>query len=66
MEILYPKHPGRIVICDYCGALLAYNDKDVYDGDIYCPICKQKTHVDYDKNYDGIIKESVNVSDGSS
>ena len=57
MEVLFPRFPGRIVICSSCGALLRYNDADVYDSTIYCVLCKQPTHVDYNKNYDGIVKE---------
>lgn len=60
MKIISPTFVGNLVICSECGALLSWeNDHDVYDGDIYCPICKAKTHIDYDKNYNGIIKEEV-------
>ena len=55
MNILSPKYPGRIAICSFCGALLSYNDNDVYDNIIYCPLCRQPTKIDYDKNYDGVI-----------
>ena len=57
MRVISQDFIGRLIICSNCGALLEWEDKDVYDGDIYCPLCKQKTHIDYDKNYDGIIKE---------
>lgn len=58
MRVISPKFPGLLIICSNCGALFALeSDHDIYDGDIYCPLCKAKTHIDYDKNYDGIIKE---------
>lgn len=56
MQVLFPQYPGRIVICSYCGALLAYNDNDIYDSIVYCPLCKQPTHIDYNKNYNGVIE----------
>ena len=59
MRVISPQFPGRIIICSACGALLEWEDKDVYSGDIYCPICKQKTHIDYDKNYNGIVKQEI-------
>ena len=63
MEVLYPKYPGRIVICSSCGALLGnIKEQDIYGSNVYCPLCKQPTAIDYDKNYDGIIKEQK--SDG--
>ena len=57
MIVFSEKYPGRILICQNCGALLGYNEHDIYGNDVYCPICKQKNSIDYDKNYDGIIKE---------
>ena len=60
MEVICPRFLGRIVVCSSCGSLLAYDDKDVYNSTIYCALCKQPTHVDYDKNYDGIVKEEEN------
>ena len=61
MEVLSPKYPGRIIVCSSCGALLAYKDNDVYESTVYCPLCKQPIKIDYDKNYDGIIKENKDV-----
>ena len=57
MRVISQDFIGRLIVCSNCGALLEWEDNDVYDGDIYCILCKQKTHIDYDKNYDGIIKE---------
>ena len=58
MIVLSEKFPGRILICQNCGALLGdIKEKDIYGNDVYCLICKQKNPIDYDKNYDGIIKE---------
>ena len=57
MIILSEKFPGRILICGNCGCLFAYNENDIYGQDVYCPLCKARNTIDYDKNYDGIIKE---------
>ena len=59
MRVISQNFIGRLIVCSNCGALLEWENKDVYDGDIYCPLCKQKTHIDYDKNYNGVIKEEV-------
>ena len=57
MIVLSEKFPGRILICQNCGALLAYNSGDIYGDLVYCPLCKFANKIDFDKNYDGIIKE---------
>lgn len=57
MIVFSEKHPGRILICENCGALLGYQDSDVYGNLVYCPLCKKDNKIDYDKNYDGIVKE---------
>lgn len=57
MQILSEIFPGRILICSECGCLFSYNEKDIYGSDVYCPLCKQKNIIDYNKNYDGIIQE---------
>ena len=56
MEVLSAKFPGRILICEKCGALLAYNSGDIYGNLVYCPLCKAANKIDFDKEYDGIIK----------
>ena len=66
MRVISPKFLGRLITCSSCGALLQWDDNDVYDGVVYCSICKQPTPVDYDKKYDGIIKEeSMPNGDGN-
>lgn len=57
MEVLYPKFPGLLAICDKCGALLRYVPQDVYGQVVYCPLCKNAIEVPIDKNYDGVIKD---------
>lgn len=59
MEILSQKFPGRICICEECGALLGdIQESDIYSDDIvYCLICKHGNHISYNKNYNGIIEE---------
>ena len=61
MQVLSPTFPGRILICDRCGALLAYNNSDIYGANlIYCPICKNANEIDFDKNYNGVVEDNVN------
>ena len=60
MQVLFSKFLGLTLTCEQCGALLGYNDKDVYDHYIYCPICKHTNMVNYDKDYDGIVKGENN------
>ena len=51
IEVIYPKFPGRILICDRCGALLRYEESDIYgDNIIYCPVCKYDNKIKYSKN----------------
>ena len=57
MKVLTRKHPGLIIICSGCGALLNYTPADIYGTVIYCPLCKATTEVPYDKGYDGFVKE---------
>ena len=60
MKILSERYPGSIVFCD-CGALLAYNLKDIYsDKFIYCPLCKSQIIVPLQVKYDGLVKEKNN------
>lgn len=56
MIVFSEKYPGRIVICQNCGCLYGYNEHDIYGHDVYCPLCKAKTTLDYDKDYDGVVK----------
>ena len=59
MEILSKKYPGIYFICDQCGALIGHvKQTEVYNkNDVYCPICKWKNTLEYDKNYEGIMTE---------
>lgn len=46
MTILSNKFPGLTCVCDGCGALLSYAEKDMYEKKyIYCTICKHKNEV---------------------
>jgi len=42
MEVLSPKYPGRMIICEGCGALLGHiQEADIYaENLVYCPLCK--------------------------
>ena len=59
MEVLSPKYPGIIIVCQGCGAVLAnIKSSDIYGENlVYCPLCKAMNVLNYNKNYDGIIKE---------
>ena len=62
MEVLSNRYPGRICICEECGALLAnIQESDIYaENIVYCPICKHGNHILYDKKYDGTVQENKN------
>lgn len=50
IQVLSPKFPGRILICDRCGALLSYQEEDVYGENlVYCPVCKNANKILYVK-----------------
>ncbi len=59
MVVLSNKHPGIMIICQGCGGVLANIQKsDVYGANlVYCPLCRHANEIEYDKNYDGIVKE---------
>lgn len=61
MIVFSDKYPGRILICQNCGALLgAIKDSDIYGENIWCPLCKSANKIDYNKDYDGIVKNPKN------
>ena len=57
-NILISKMHGTLfTICEQCDCLFTYDEEDIYDiNNVYCPQCKWINHVNYYKNYDGIIK----------
>lgn len=59
MNILSPKYPGIWFICEQCRALIGnVKESEIYNNsDVYCPICKFKNTLPFNKNYDGIVKE---------
>lgn len=55
MEVLYPKFPGNILICNKCGALLSYTKRDIYGGNlVYCPLCKNANQIMF---YEGEVND---------
>lgn len=37
---------------------MGYDKTDIYGNNlVYCPICREANAIDYDRNYDGIVKE---------
>lgn len=59
MIVLSPRPVGLYFICEQCGSMIIdVKDNEIYNGrDVYCPICKFKNEILFDKNYDGIVKE---------
>lgn len=59
MIVLSRKFPGLTIICKNCGALLKYEESDIYGKNlVYCPLCKTANEVNYDKNYNGVIENN--------
>ena len=58
MEILSQKYPGLYFICEQCGGMIGnVKNNEIYEGNcVYCPICHWKNKLEYNTNYDGIIK----------
>ena len=59
MKVLSNRCPGIYFICENCGSVVIdVKDNEIYnERDVYCPICKFKNEILFDKNYDGIVKE---------
>ena len=63
MQVILQKTPALMVTCEQCGALLAYQFNDIYQGHfIYCPVCKFKQIIPLDNNYDGVVKNGKNAN----
>ena len=58
MEILSKRHPGLFFICEQCSALVGnVKESDIYENEyVYCPLCKYKQKINYNKSYDGFIE----------
>lgn len=58
MEVLSKRHPGLFFICEQCGALIGdVHENEIYENSyVYCPICRNKQKLKYNKSYEGIIK----------
>ena len=67
MEVLSQKHPGIMIICQGCGAVLANIQRsDIYGANlVYCPLCKFQNLLEYDRNYDGIIENPKNLEENA-
>ena len=59
MEVLSQKYPGIMIVCQGCGAVLANIQRsDIYCANlVYCPLCKYANEIEYDKNYEGEVKD---------
>ena len=68
MQVLSPKYPGLIFICEQCGMLAGgVQDNEIYeDSYVYCPICKYRNRLQYSKKYDGIIPKEEKKDGGGS
>jgi hypothetical protein len=58
-QIFSKVYPGLICICEKCGCLFGYQNEDIYGNLVYCPLCKNGNTIEYDRNYDGIIKQEI-------
>lgn len=63
IQVLSPTYPGLICICEKCGALFSYQNSDIYGNLVYCPLCKNGNIIEYDRNYEGIIKPEEKKED---
>ena len=61
MQVLLNKYPGLMIICEGCGSVLAdIKPSDIYGNNfVYCPICKHQNILNFDKTYDGMVKNDV-------
>ena len=58
IKVLSQGFPGHLLICEGCGSLLSYQEADIYGTNlVYCPLCKFCNQLNYDRNYDGLVKE---------
>ena len=59
MKVLSTKHPGLWFICEQCGSVVIdVQDNEIYnERDVYCPICKFKNEILFDKSYDGVVQK---------
>ena len=59
MEVLSQRYLGFLHSCIECGALLKYEPTDIYDGYLYCPLCKTKQKCALQVGYDGVVRAEV-------
>lgn len=57
-KMILPKMVGPLwSICENCDCLFVFDDNDVYeDHYVYCVQCGFKNRIEYEKNYDGVVK----------
>ena len=67
MKVLSTKHPGLWFICEQCSALIVdVKDNEIYeDSYVYCPICKNKQKLEYNKSYNGIVINQKNLAENA-
>ena len=62
--VLSKKFPGLICICHDCGCLMGQISlSDIYgESYVYCPLCKAQNTLEFNKKYDGVVKENGDKS----
>ena len=62
MIVLSPKPVLLLHVCEFCGAVLSYDENDIYeDKYIYCPVCSTKQECALQKTYDGGVQKSTST-----
>ena len=65
MKILCQRYAGLMARCPNCYALIGYEPNDVSKSqNIKCPQCQFTMWVPFNPNYDGVIKESEEKTNG--
>lgn len=58
MRVISSTFPGIMIICQNCGCLIGdIKPSDIYaENLIYCPLCRFQNTLEFNKSYDGIVK----------
>lgn len=65
MKVISQVFPGIMIVCQGCGCLIGdIKPSDIYaENLIYCPLCRFQNILEFNKNYDGIIKKQEDKED---
>ena len=67
MIVLSNRHPGIYFVCENCGSVVIdVKDNEIYENSyVYCPICKNKQKLEYNKSYNGIVINQENLAENT-